>query len=147
MLVMNAGVIEQIGSPDEVYATPASTFVAGFIGSPPMNLLRGRAQGSTFTTGGLELPLPAPAPRACELGLGVRPEHLSLDAGGAWSLRVDLLEMLGAERLVYGRFGETTLIVRHESTQPAPATGAVARLAVLPQHLHWFDADSGKRVG
>ena len=63
MIVMNAGRMEQFGTPEQVYQTPASTFVAGFIGSPPMNLLRGRAEGRSFVVGTQALPLPLPAPR------------------------------------------------------------------------------------
>src|SRR5690606_5336456 len=55
MIVMNAGVMEQFGTPEEVYARPATTFVAGFIGSPPMNLLGGRAEGTRFVAGGQAL--------------------------------------------------------------------------------------------
>ena len=73
MIVMNAGNMEQFGTPEEVYHTPATTFVASFIGSPPMNLLKGQAQGSRFTVGGVTLALPAPAPRDGELILGLRP--------------------------------------------------------------------------
>src|SRR5678815_3467141 len=67
MLVMNAGRMEQIGTPDEVYHRPATTFVAAFIGSPPMNLVRGAAEGEGFKSGGQLLPLAAPAPRAGDL--------------------------------------------------------------------------------
>ena len=70
MIVMNAGRMEQIGTPDEVYHRPATTFVAAFIGSPPMNLVRGVTEGNGFSAGGQLLPLPAPAPRAGELVLG-----------------------------------------------------------------------------
>src|SRR6187402_972780 len=103
MIVMNAGRMEQIGTPDEVYHRPATTFVAGFIGSPPMNLVRGRAEGAGFTAGGQLLPLATPAPRAGELVMGVRPEHVEIGAdlsAASWPLRVQALEMLGAERLV-----------------------------------------------
>ena len=105
MIVMNGGRIEQIGTPEQVYGTPASTFVAGFIGSPPMNLLTGKADGSRFEVGGQTLSLPAAAPRAGPLTLGVRPEHAAINPAGAWSVKVEVLEMLGAERLVYGRLG------------------------------------------
>src|SRR5213595_905274 len=74
MIVMNAGRMEQIGTPDEVYHRPATTFVAGFIGSPPMNLVRGVAEQGGFSIGGQRLPLPEPAPRDGELVMGVRPE-------------------------------------------------------------------------
>src|SRR4051794_26215572 len=107
MIVMNAGRMEQIGTPDEVYHRPATTFVAGFIGSPPMNLIRGNVDGARMTSAGQTLLLPAPAPRPGEVILGVRPEHTGLSQTGAtgWEMRVEALEMLGAERLVYGQVG------------------------------------------
>jgi len=146
MIVMNAGVMEQVGAPEEVYATPASIFVAGFIGSPPMNLLAGRAEGNLFHVGGSVLALPQSAPRDGPLTLGVRPEHLAFAANGLWTLRVDLVEMLGAERLIYGRAGEAALVVRTESTSAAPTAAQLLHLSVEARHLHWFDASSGRRV-
>jgi sn-glycerol 3-phosphate transport system ATP-binding protein len=145
MIVMNAGRMEQIGTPDEVYHRPATTFVAGFIGSPPMNLLDGQADGSRFSVGGLTLALPAAAPRAGRLLLGVRPEHADpADAG--WSLQVDVVEMLGAERLVYGRLGSTAFTVRLDATLPPPQPGSTLTVAVEAQQLHWFDPATQQRV-
>jgi sn-glycerol 3-phosphate transport system ATP-binding protein len=150
MIVMNAGRMEQIGTPDEVYVRPATTFVAGFIGAPPMNLLTGRAAGSRFAMGGVEWALPVPAPRDGELILGVRPEHLDI-ADRGWPLTVDVVEMLGAERLIHGRLGASTgaaqLTVRVESTSHNAVAGQVLQLAAQPEHMHWFDAQSGQRVG
>jgi sn-glycerol 3-phosphate transport system ATP-binding protein len=146
LMVMNGGKIEQIGTPEEVYGQPATTFVAGFIGSPPMNLLKGEADGSRFTVGGQTLPLPRAAPRAGALLLGVRPEHADIDPAGPWNLTVDVQEMLGAERLVYGRIGSEAFTLRIDGTLPAPKAGEVMRLAVAPEHVHWFDAQSGVRV-
>jgi len=88
MIVMNGGHMEQFGTPEEVYNRPASTFVASFIGSPPMNLLR---QAPGTPTGQI---------------LGIRPEHLQLTPGQGWSLLVETVELLGAERLVHARLGE-----------------------------------------
>jgi sn-glycerol 3-phosphate transport system ATP-binding protein len=127
MIVMNAGVMEQFGTPEEVYHRPASTFVASFIGSPPMNLLK-NAQGG----------------RAGAL-LGIRPEHLEIDGDG-WEVHVDTVELLGAERLVYGRVGGEPLIVRVEEGGPAPAADSKIRVRPRPERLHWFDASSGKRL-
>src|SRR5436853_255442 len=79
MIVMNGGVMEQFGTPEEVYHTPASTFVASFIGSPPMNLLKNAPGG---TAGRI---------------LGIRPEHLVVVSEGGWEIKVDTVEMLGAE--------------------------------------------------
>src|SRR5436190_945411 len=103
MIVMNAGRMEQIGTPDEVYHRPATTFVAGFIGSPPMNLVHGATDGAAFKAGGQLLPLPRPAPRAGELVLGIRPEHVELSfdlQASGWPLRVHAPEnTLAAFRL------------------------------------------------
>ena len=85
MIVMNAGVMEQFGTPEEVYNRPATIFVAGFMGSPPMNLLKKAPNAPTNTI------------------VGVRPEHLDITVTG-WALCVEATEMLGAERLTYGRW-------------------------------------------
>jgi sn-glycerol 3-phosphate transport system ATP-binding protein len=148
LIVMNAGHMEQIGTPEEVYARPATTFVAGFIGSPPMNLLRGRADGGTFVVDGAALPLPLPAPRAGDLILGLRPEHAELHPGNGagWPITVEMIEMLGAERLVHGRVGGTMFSVRQDSTVAPPSMGHTVSLHGAPTHLHWFDASSQKRL-
>jgi len=158
MIVMNGGRMEQFGTPAEVYARPASTFVASFIGSPPMNLLRGRVEGSNvgpgvgsgvgshFVCGEAHLALPGAAPRTGELILGVRPEHLRTDAAGGWPFRAGMSEMLGAERLVYGQLGDAALILRVDATQPELQPGTTLGLCAQPEHLHWFDAHSLARV-
>jgi sn-glycerol 3-phosphate transport system ATP-binding protein len=148
LIVMNAGHMEQIGTPEEVYARPATTFVAGFIGSPPMNLLRGRADGMTFQVDGTTLPLPFAVPRAGELMLGLRPEHAELrnGNGAGWPMTVEMIEMLGAERLVHGRVGSSLFTVRQDSTLPPPSIGGTVALHSSPVHLHWFDASTQKRL-
>ena len=131
MLVMHAGRVEQFGTPDEVYNRPASTFVAGFMGSPPMNLLH-HAHG-------------VPPGRI----LGIRPEHLSLSSaidGNGWALQVSALEMLGAERLVYGRLGDETLIVRINESVSPPAVGSTVQATPRADRLHWFDASTSLRL-
>jgi sn-glycerol 3-phosphate transport system ATP-binding protein len=155
MIVMNAGRIEQIGSPEQVYQTPATTFVAGFIGSPPMNLLQGQAEGTRFSVDGQTLALPQAAPRNGPLLLGVRPEHAQMLGDAAadaapravlGSLKVEMIEMLGAERLVYGRLGDAAFTLRIDGSLPPPRAGQTLALQVQPQQLHWFDAQSGQRV-
>ena len=160
MIVMNAGRMEQIGTPEQVYGQPASAFVASFIGSPPMNLLTGQVDGLHFNTSSARLPLPAAAPRSGALVLGVRPEHTELRADGAWPMVVETLEMLGAERLVHGRLGEAAaptgrpvgvadsalFTVRIDATLTPPVVGQTVRLSPAPGRLHWFDASSGLRV-
>ncbi len=149
MIVLNAGRMEQFGTPEEVYQRPATTFVAGFIGSPPMNLMQGRADGASFSIGGQRLPLPQPAPRNGELILGLRPEHALWAEGGddTWELQVDVVETLGAERLVYCRLGETLFTARIDGTLPRPQVGARVPLRVPAERLHWFDPQTQARVG
>ena len=135
MMVMNAGRMEQFGTPEEVYNRPATTFVASFMGSPPMNLLR-HAPNADF--GG--------KPGAI---LGIRPEHLQVgqQAAGGWAVQVDTIEMLGAERLLYCRLGDEALIVRtDESLSSALDIGATLYVTPRTDRLHWFDAASGKRL-
>ena len=146
MLVMNGGRIEQIGTPEEVYQRPATTFVAGFIGSPPMNLITGRVEGSTFVAGNARLPLPGAAPREGEVILGLRPEHAALGDTGGWPLRVEVVEMLGAERLVYGKLGDAAFTLRLDGTLTPPKPGDTVHLQADAARLHWFDATSKTRL-
>jgi sn-glycerol 3-phosphate transport system ATP-binding protein len=149
MIVMNAGRMEQIGTPEEVYQRPATTFVAGFIGSPPMNLIKGRAEGSQFHVGGQVLNLPMAVPRGGELILGLRPEHAQIGMNGAgpgWPLKVEVIEMLGAERLVYGRLGSELFTLRMDATLAPPAVGSTVSLQAPVAQLHWFDAATSQRV-
>ena len=86
--------------------------------------------------------LPNPAPRDGDLILGVRPEHIQLGAGGStcWPMQVEALEMLGAERLVYGRLGGALFTLRIDATLNPPQVGETVHLQASPSHLHWFDA-------
>ena len=127
MIVMNAGNMEQFGAPEEVYARPATTFVASFIGSPPMNLLKRAPGGREGTI------------------LGIRPEHLAVGTTG-WEARVETTELLGAERLIYARVGDEQLIVRTEESHLAPAPDSLIHIAPREDRIHWFDAASGKRL-
>ncbi|MEO8020665.1 sn-glycerol-3-phosphate import ATP-binding protein UgpC [Polaromonas sp.] len=127
MMVMNAGVMEQFGTPEEVYHRPASTFVASFIGSPPMNLLKNAPGGKAGTI------------------LGIRPEHMDIGTTG-WEMKVETVELLGAERLVYCRMGDEQLIVRTDEQLPAPRADSIIHVAPREDRLHWFDAATGKRI-
>lgn len=131
MMVMNGGYMEQFGTPEEVYHTPASTFVASFMGSPPMNLLNNVAN-TDF--GG-----PANAI------LGIRPEHLDVGTTG-WAMQVETIEMLGAERLLYCRMNGEPIILRTEESLAPPALGATVFAKPRPDRLHWFDATTKKRI-
>ncbi|MFN5157970.1 MAG: sn-glycerol-3-phosphate import ATP-binding protein UgpC [Betaproteobacteria bacterium] len=146
MIVMNAGRIEQIGTPEEVYGRPQTTFVAGFIGSPPMNLLAGVADGARFLVGEQPRALPAPAPRPGPLLLGLRPEHAQAAEHEGWPFEVELIEMLGAERLVHGRLGGSGFTLRIDGTRVPPRPGQTLQLAAPATRLHWFDPVTGQRI-
>ncbi|MFV9670621.1 sn-glycerol-3-phosphate import ATP-binding protein UgpC [Pantoea sp. ARC607] len=152
VMVMNKGVVEQIGSPAEVYERPASQFVASFIGAPAMNLLKGQfsSDGSRFNLDASHaLPLSDMKAKWANRSvvLGIRPEHIrqsSREQGGV-PLRVDTLEMLGADNLVHGRIGETPLVVRlPHSERPQP--GTTLWLHLPADALHFFDSTHGKRL-
>jgi sn-glycerol 3-phosphate transport system ATP-binding protein len=128
MIVMNGGHMEQFGTPEEVYNRPASTFVASFIGSPPMNLLQH-----------------APGTPAGQI-LGIRPEHLDITPSGGWTLSVDTVELLGAERLVHARLGQETLTLRLDESLPAPQPGTTFNATPRADRVHWFDAKTQKRI-
>jgi sn-glycerol 3-phosphate transport system ATP-binding protein len=152
LIVMNSGRAEQVGSPLEVYERPATTFVAGFIGSPAMNLMGGVSSvgtGLRIASDDVIFPLP-PSLRLDEgrpITLGIRPEHVALARDRATAnLKVAFVEALGADTLVHGHLGkDATLVVRLPGTLRVSA-GDVMPLSVSADHLHVFDAQSGARL-
>ena len=155
LMVMNAGVAEQVGTPMEVYHRPASTFVAGFIGSPAMNFLTGRISQAGD---GVELPGGETLAYARPLGsagqpvtVGIRPEHLTLDPtappGASIQVTAELVEALGADTLVHCRVGagDGALLARLPGNATVQ-TGDRMSLTVSPGELHLFDPDTGKAM-
>ena len=130
MIVMNAGRAEQIGAPLEVYARPATVFVAGFIGSPPMNLIPDKRDGR-------------------DVLLGIRPEHLEPCAESEATLvvDVDLIEPLGADTLVYGHVGENGARIAARLHASVDARTGRLPLRYDPAQRHYFDPGSGERIG
>lgn len=152
VMVMNKGVAEQIGTPVEVYEKPASHFVAGFIGNPAMNLLEGGISdaGTHFELeAGISLPLSGyyRGYAGRKMTLGIRPENIALSsqAEGGVPLVIDTLEMLGADNLVHGRWGDQKLVVRM-AHQERPAAGSTLWLHLPEDNLHLFDGETGQRV-
>jgi ABC-type sugar transport system ATPase subunit len=164
--VMSAGRLQQVGPPQDVYDHPANVFVAGFIGSPPMNLLRGVAVGGRVTAG--ELSFPRGGLPDGEVIVGIRPEMLQVAADGlpTMGVDVDVVEPLGDEVLVHGRtegraaesgaeVEEATLLVSGADAgaqapiivridpDASPRPGDHLRLGVKPERIHLFDAASG----
>ncbi|MCR9214433.1 MAG: sn-glycerol-3-phosphate import ATP-binding protein UgpC [Proteobacteria bacterium] len=155
LMVLNAGHVEQLGTPIELYQKPASLFVAGFIGSPAMNFADARidAEGQNITISGqAALPLGdggMPDHGGKDVVLGIRPEHLELvpDAPDAVPMTVAMVEQLGADTLVHGHFGESksNLTVRLDGIRTI-AQGEVLPIRVTPDHLHVFDPSTEKRL-
>jgi len=154
--VLNAGILQQVGPPQAVYDRPANLFVAGFIGSPPMNLITGTVGANdgrpAITLPGGSIPVPAGAeaglpPAGAGVVVGVRPEHLGITAGGPIPATVSVVESLGHERHVVCRLADGQLvIVRQPGDSSVPAAGAPVRLHAELADLHLFDGTSGHRI-
>ncbi|MES0810098.1 sn-glycerol-3-phosphate import ATP-binding protein UgpC [Roseibium sp. SCPC15] len=153
LVVLNGGNIEQIGAPIDVYDKPASTFVASFIGSPAMNLLNVKSNGSGLALEGSEGLSGANTKGKDKYIVGIRPEHLEVVDSPAngdginLEVNVDVLEPVGAESFVYASFpnGGPELVVRvssHAHHEP----GEKMYLKAAAKDVHFFDADTGRRV-
>jgi len=151
LVVMHKGRAAQVASPMEIFERPADTYVAGFIGSPSMNLV-----GATLVENGAAAALPQGGPvirfadgirpggNGRALTLGIRPEHLVLDGAGALPFALDLAEPLGSETVLHGRLPDgTALTVRAQGGVPASEGLTVA---IPAESLHVFDAESGMRL-
>src|SRR3984957_10806034 len=149
IVVMRDGVVEQMGAPLDLYDRPATLFVAGFIGSPSMNLLKGsvtlNGKPAFITESGVELPLKS-VPRNIEgrpCIYGIRPEHLAI--GAAFKAEVSVVEPTGSETQVFAKVGGhpiVTVFRDRVSAQP----GQTLLLSPNLEAVHLFDAESGKRL-
>jgi multiple sugar transport system ATP-binding protein len=155
--VLEAGVLQQLGPPQHVYARPANLFVATFIGSPPMNTVEGpvnRANGRTVVEiPGGQLPLTAQMARTLEAAnletvvAGVRPEDLRIGHNEGIDATVSVVESLGHESHVACRLADGRLvIVRQRAEADVPKPEETIKLVALPEHLHVFDPATGNRV-
>ncbi|MBU3740332.1 MAG: ABC transporter ATP-binding protein, partial [Rhodoferax sp.] len=127
--IMHEGQIVQYDAPATVYVRPATTFVGGFIGNPPMNFLR---NAGTISSLGLQPPVPGAT-------LGIRPEDLELVSQGGLALRAEVVEMLGASQQVNTRVQDELIRI---STHAAPAIvhGQSLQVRPKPARAHWYDA-------
>jgi sn-glycerol 3-phosphate transport system ATP-binding protein len=150
IVVMNAGRIEQIGTPQTIYHRPETVFVAGFIGAPAMNLIDASMDGQ----GRIELGAPAPgrqAEGAQPIVLGVRPEATVLqpNGGGRHRMMVDFIEELGAARLLHGMVTTTSepvaFVVQARSSEPVRAREEIA-FDIPEDAMHLFDRFTGRRL-
>lgn len=149
IVVMRDGRIEQVGAPLQLFDRPANLFVAGFIGSPAMNLLKGvvrKGDKSVVDISGTAFPL-APGSAAKDsqnVVYGVRPEHLEIHPDGV-AARISVVEPTGSETLVFVRFGESEMVAlfreRHDFKP-----GDTLHLRPRLDQLHLFDAKTGNRL-
>ncbi|WP_119270154.1 ABC transporter ATP-binding protein [Taklimakanibacter deserti] len=150
IVVMHDGIVEQSGSPLELYDRPANIFVAGFIGSPAMNLLKGKikvnGKASFVTDDGLDLPLAA-APRDSDgrpAIYGIRPEHFAL-GGQSLKAEVSVIEPTGSETQVFAKLGGQKVVgVFRERIAARP--GEDLPMAPDPKSVHLFDKETGLRL-
>ncbi|KRA98050.1 sugar ABC transporter ATP-binding protein [Devosia sp. Root685] len=147
IVVMHSGHIEQIGTPLELYDAPRNLFVAGFIGSPAMNIVEGEINGSVFSfADGTRIDLGA-APTSIASGavtLGIRPEHLRIDPNGTQA-EIIIVEPTGSETLVTLRLGDRDLIgVFRERISAGP--GETIGISFDGERLHMFDPKTGNRI-
>ena len=155
LIVMNAGVAEQIGTPMEVYEKPATTFVASFIGSPSMNFLNAAISDNLTSLqieGGYNVNLdkkPARLGHQRQVILGIRPEHIQISESqhNTNPFEVGMVETLGADSLIYGKIqGEDELITIRVPGRFEPKREVILNLVLNPQSFHLFERESGKRI-
>lgn len=148
LVVMNNGVVEQEGAPLEIYTRPASAFVAGFIGSPPINLLEARrTQGGISVSGSAVIDAPQYPDLPELLRAGIRPEHLLPCAESEAQIRLtaEVVEPQGAETIVHGLAEGLKLTVRLDGAASV-TEGEAIPLRVAADSLHLFDCESGRRL-
>jgi multiple sugar transport system ATP-binding protein len=164
IVVMNNGRVEQVGSPMELFLNPANAFVASFLGSPPMNLLRATvtslnneptARIDGVHTDAIELKLPVSFVTSLEADqrilVGIRPEHFAVGTeagtqGQPIAATVDLVEPLGSEALLHSRIAGQPIVAKLETPADVRKLSEIGELKIPTDRLHVFDAASGKAV-
>jgi len=147
IVVLNDGVMQQVGTPMEIYREPDNVFVGSFIGSPAMNFIDGHVKSGQFFSGILKLDLPnanSMADVEKPVRLGIRPEDITLGEG-TLSLDVTFTEALGNEVLVHCVSGDLSLVIRYQGSERI-ATGDPISVALNPDQVHLFDPLTGRRL-
>jgi multiple sugar transport system ATP-binding protein len=141
--IMNAGILQQVGTPGEIYDHPANLFVAGFIGTPTMNFVPATVQDGTAKASGFEVRLPKPV-NASKGTLGFRPETITdrvVDGGPQLDMKVDVVERLGSDQFLYGQVGSDQITARIDP-RIAVQPGDRIKLGLDMRGFHFFDAES-----
>src|SRR5260221_282507 len=145
--IMNAGILQQVGTPGDIYDHPANLFVAGFIGSPTMNFVPATTQNGSAKASGFEVKLPKPV-SAAKGTLGFRPEAVTdriVEGAPAMEMKVDVVERLGSDQFLYGQVGSDQVTAR---VDPRMAVHPGDKVPLGPDilSLHFFDAETPKKV-
>jgi multiple sugar transport system ATP-binding protein len=148
--VLNHGTLVQVGTPEDIYDRPATTFVAQLVGSPKINLLAAATENGTLTLKGSDVHLPScevcadPKNLPTDFILGIRPEDVRPDPDGHFAGEITMTEPLGVETLLHIKIGEQTNV----STVPgisAARRGDNVKFGIVRERLHFFDRTSGLR--
>ncbi len=146
IVVLDKGVIQQIDAPMSIYERPVNLFVAGFLGNPAMNFCRGRFRQGFIEGDAVQLRVPASkAQEGREVVAGIRPEDLHIVESDGLAATVELLESVGSEAFIHARGGNWKLIAR-ASPYNLPSIGARITLQPAPDRIHFFDAQTGRRL-
>ena len=145
LAVINNGIIEQIGTPIEVYETPKTLFVAEFIGTPKMNFINGKIKNQKFTAGKVEVSSNFLSDNN-EAVLGFRPEDLIVDNNGKFLLNVEIIEKLGADSLIYGTDQNQNLLCLRVNGNTKINVNEKINLSVPEDKYHFFDATNNIRL-
>ncbi len=148
IVVMDRGTIQQMGKPQDVYDDPANLFVAKFLGTPPINVLKGSVKDGVLLLGGAKV-LDVPGARDGDVTVGVRPEGFDLDGNGPFSAPLLQVEVMGRDisvvcRTELSETGRLRAIIDAEHLSRANAP--VARFTLSPRKVHLFDPETGKRI-
>jgi len=141
--IMNAGILQQVGTPGDIYDHPANLFVAGFIGSPTMNFVPATVENGSAKASGFAVKLPKPV-SATKGTLGFRPEAVTdriVDGGTVMEMKVDVVERLGSDQFLYGQVGGDQVTARVDPRM-AVQPGDKVRLGLDTRTIHFFDAES-----
>jgi len=141
--IMNAGILQQVGTPGEIYDHPANLFVAGFIGTPTMNFIPANVSNGSAKASGFEIKLPK-AVNAQKGTLGFRPEAVTdriTDGTPTMDMKVDVVERLGSDQFLYGTVGGDQVTARVDPRMNV-SPGDKVRLGLDTRVLHFFDSES-----
>jgi len=147
IVVLRAGRIEQVGTPAQLYADPDNVFVAGFIGSPKMNLIDATSDGQTLSVGGIDLVVPNLTLPSGKLTIGIRPEQFDEPASSphGFTVTAQVVENLGGTSIVHGALPDGQIILIEQRGQTRTSTGETLRCTFDPARILVFDAE-GQRV-